>query len=56
MMKLTRREFVALAAGLQNQSEPARLPVNIYGTEGDWEDYSTPARDFRLLIATDVCD
>ena len=42
---------LALAAGLQNQSEPARLPVNIYGTEGDWEDYSTPSRDARLKTA-----
>ena len=42
---------VALAAGLQNQAEPERLPVNIYGTEGDWEDYSTPSRDARLKTA-----
>jgi len=42
---------LALAAGLQNQPEPARLPVNIYGTEGDWEDYSTPSRDARLKTA-----
>jgi len=26
----------------------------IFETTGAWEDYSTPARDFRLLIATDV--
>jgi len=26
----------------------------IFGTTGAWEDYSTPARDFRLLIAIDV--
>ena len=42
---------LSLQAGLQNQSEPARLPVNIYGTEGDWEDYSTPSRDARLKTA-----
>ena len=42
---------VALAAGLQNRAEPARLPVNIYGTDGDWEDYSTPSRDARLKTA-----
>jgi hypothetical protein len=40
-----------LSAGLQNQSEPARLPVNIYGTDGDWEAYSTPSRDARLKTA-----
>ena len=26
----------------------------IFATTGAWEDYSTPARDFRLLIAIDV--
>ena len=24
------------------------MPQNIYGTEGDWEEYSTPSRDARL--------
>ncbi len=42
---------VALAAGIQNQPEPDRLPPNIYGTEGDWETYSTPSRDARLKTA-----
>jgi hypothetical protein len=27
---------------------------SIFETNGPWEDYSTPARDFRLLIAMDV--
>jgi hypothetical protein len=27
---------------------------SIFETNGPWEDYSTPARDFRLLIAIDV--
>jgi hypothetical protein len=27
---------------------------SIFGTTGAWEDYSTPARDLRLLIAIDV--
>jgi hypothetical protein len=27
---------------------------SIFETTGAWEDFSTPARDFRLLIATDV--
>ena len=43
--------MAALEAGLQNEQEPARLPENIYGTEGDWEDYSTPSRDARLKTA-----
>jgi hypothetical protein len=42
---------LALEAGLQNREQPERLPVNIYGTEGDWETYSTPSRDARLKTA-----
>ena len=42
---------LALAAGLQNRPQPDRLPANIYGTEGDWETYSTPSRDARLKTA-----
>jgi hypothetical protein len=42
---------VALAAGIQTQPQPDRLPPNIYGTEGDWETYSTPSRDARLKTA-----
>jgi hypothetical protein len=39
---------VSIAAGVQNRPEPERLPPNIYGTEGDWETFSTPSRDARL--------
>jgi hypothetical protein len=42
---------MALAAGIQRRPEPDRLPPNIYGTEGDWEIYSTPSRDARLKTA-----
>ena len=42
---------LAIATGIQNQPEPERLPPNIYGTEGDWEIYSTPSRDARLKTA-----
>ena len=42
---------MALAIGIQNQAHPPRLPINIYGTEGDWEIYSTPSRDARLKTA-----
>ncbi|MBU6299260.1 MAG: hypothetical protein KJS68_13560, partial [Alphaproteobacteria bacterium] len=41
----------ALAAGMARKPEPDRLPPNIYGTEGDWETYSTPSRDARLKTA-----
>jgi formylglycine-generating enzyme required for sulfatase activity len=42
---------LAVSAGIENRSEPDRLPRNIYGTEGDWEIYSTPSRDARLKTA-----
>lgn len=42
---------LAIKAGLANQSEPDRLPANIYGTNGDWETFSTPSRDARLKTA-----
>lgn len=38
----------SLAAGLQNQNHPDVLPSNIYGTDGDWESFSSPSRDARL--------
>lgn len=38
----------AITAGIHNQSHPERLPNNIYGTGGDWEEYSSPSRDARL--------
>ncbi len=41
----------ALAAGLQDRPQPERLPFNIYGTDGDWEIWSTPSRDARLKTA-----
>lgn len=48
-----RAEAIDLA--IQNRihlkSQPARLPMNIYGTEGEWEDYSTPSRDARLKVS-----
>jgi hypothetical protein len=42
---------MALAAGLQKRPQPERLPRNIYGTDGDWEIFSTPSRDARLKTA-----
>jgi hypothetical protein len=39
---------VALLAGIQLKEHPPRLPDNIYGTDGEWEIYSTPSRDARL--------
>ena len=42
---------VAIKAGIQQRPQPGQLPLNIYGTEGDWETYSTPSRDARLKTA-----
>lgn len=30
---------------------PEKLPPNIYGTYGEWEEYSTPSRDARLKVS-----
>ncbi|MGV8997036.1 MAG: hypothetical protein ACOH12_08845 [Parvibaculaceae bacterium] len=35
----------------QFMSPPAKLPRNIYGTDGVWELYSSPSRDARLKTA-----
>jgi len=41
---------------LGRRGPPAEMPdgEKIFETTGDWEDYSTPSRDLRLLIAIDV--
>lgn len=41
----------ALASGLQNSPHPERLPSNIYGASGPWEDFASPSRDARLKTA-----
>jgi len=38
----------AVSRGIHGKPHPASLPYNIYGTEGEWEAYSTPGRDARL--------
>ncbi len=38
----------ARVAQIDLKEHPERLPLNIYGTEGEWETYSTPSRDARL--------
>lgn len=42
---------LAVSAGLSGRPHPGWLPSNIYGTDGDWELYSTPSRDARLKAA-----
>lgn len=41
----------AIKAGIQNKPHPPRLPENIYGTQGEWETYSTPSRDAQLKVS-----
>ena len=38
----------SLTGGLQNKNHIEKLPENIYGTDGDWEIFSSPSRDARL--------
>lgn len=38
----------ALEKQIHLQAHPTHLPPNLFGSEGDWENYSTPGRDTRL--------
>lgn len=38
----------AIDHGIETKSQPYALPDNIYGTSGEWEEFSTPSRDARL--------
>ncbi|MGE4130685.1 MAG: hypothetical protein AB7F86_03560 [Bdellovibrionales bacterium] len=40
-----------IRSGIQQKGHPTKLPSNIYGTSGEWEEYSTPSRDARLKVA-----
>lgn len=42
---------ICIKAGIHKKPHPGKLPYNIYGTEGEWEEYSTPSRDARLKVA-----
>jgi hypothetical protein len=39
---------LAIANKINLKPQPDRLPSNIYGTEGEWEEFSSPSRDARL--------
>lgn len=41
----------AIQSGIQKQPHPDKLPQNIYGTTGEWEEYASPSRDARLKVA-----
>ena len=42
---------VAIQKGCHLKPHPGSLPYNIYGTDGIWEELSTPSRDARLKVA-----
>ena len=42
---------VARKSGIDRKAHPVRLPQNIYGADGEWEEYATPARDARLKVS-----
>ena len=41
----------AMRARMHERPHPSKLPLNIYGTYGEWEEYSTPSRDARLKVS-----
>lgn len=41
----------ARSARIHLKPHPKKLPPNIYGTFGEWEEYSTPSRDARLKVS-----
>lgn len=41
----------AIRNKIHKKRHPEKLPENIYGTHGEWEDFSTPSRDARLKVA-----
>jgi hypothetical protein len=41
----------ARLAGIDKKPHPVKLPYNIYGTDGEWENFSTPSRDARLKVS-----
>ncbi|WP_375201463.1 hypothetical protein [Hyphococcus sp.] len=41
----------AYTSRLHLKPHPKKLPPNIFGTYGEWEEYSTPSRDARLKVS-----
>lgn len=42
---------MAIEKNISMKPHPGALPWNIYGTDGLWEEFSTPSRDARLKVA-----
>ena len=41
----------AYTSRIHLKPHPQKLPPNIFGTYGEWEEYSTPSRDARLKVS-----
>ena len=41
----------AMDKGLHLKRHPNKLPFNIFGASGEWEDFATPGRDVRIRAA-----
>ena len=41
----------AVLSRIHLKPHPKKLPPNIFGTYGEWEEYSTPSRDARLKVS-----
>ncbi len=41
----------AVISRIYLKPHPKKLPPNIFGTYGEWEEYSTPSRDARLKVS-----
>ncbi len=41
----------AVLSRVHLKPHPRKLPPNIFGTYGEWEEYSTPSRDARLKVS-----
>lgn len=41
----------AITSRVHLKPHPEKLPPNIFGTYGEWEEYSTPSRDARLKVS-----
>lgn len=42
---------ICIEKGVNRKPHPGSIPWNIYGTDGLWEEFSTPSRDARLKVA-----
>jgi hypothetical protein len=45
---------VAIDSNIHLKAQPETLPENIYGTDGEWETYSTPSSDTRIRTALEA--